>query len=271
MITIHGGLLTIMTTFIALLSLLAVRSATAFVSSGRSYTSSTTRYVVSSQPNYRLDSSLFASSSDNTICDAKLKIEEAIVNTDRGRSISTDQRAEVHNLLSNLEALCPIPEPARDKRMEGPWIVLYTDAPPPSNGQLGFLKGIAKQVISLKDGSYRNELYIGGSGQDQDEDAWLSAILDATWTEWDGIYLDSTDDNIPAVESSPGSTTWKVDFESITLNVFQKPLFTQQFKAGTSRTWKMSYLDDDTRIVRAGKTGRGEDDWVFYMKRGGSP
>ena len=99
LLTTNGGLLAIMVTFIALLSLMAVRSATAFVSSGRSYaTSSTTRCVVSSQPHYRFDSSLLAS--DNTISDAKLKIEEAIVNTDRGRSISTDQRAEVHNLLS---------------------------------------------------------------------------------------------------------------------------------------------------------------------------
>ena len=187
--------------------------------------------------------------------------------------------------------------------MEGPWIVHYTDAPPPSNGQLGFLRGIAKQVIDLNGRRYRNELYVGGSGVDGDEDAWLSAVLDAKWEEWDGTYLDdptttasektvaygvgplelmqsdgggdgvsasSEKQSTTSDDADPGATTWKVDFESLTLSIFQIPIFTQQFKAGTSRTWKMTYLDDDTRIVRAGKTGRGEDDWIFYMKRGNS-
>ena len=163
----------------------------------------------------------------------------------------------MHSLLSDLEALCPLPEPARDARMEGPWIVLYTDAPPPSNGQLGFLRGVAKQVIDLTGRRYRNELYVGG---------WLTAVLDAKWEEWDGAYLDGSDG--VAAADDPGATTWKVDFESLTLSLFRIPIFTQQFKAGTSRTWRMSYLDDDTRIVRAGKTGRGEDDWIFYMRRG---
>lgn len=193
-------------------------------------------------------------------------IEESIADTDRGRSLEPAQRTRVHSLLSDLEALCPLPEPARDARMEGPWIVLYTDAPPPSNGQLGFLKGVAKQVIDLTGRRYRNELYVGGGGADGDEGAWLTAVLDAKWEEWDGAYLDDSDGVAAAVD--PGATTWKVDFESLTLSLFQVSIFTQQFKAGTSRTWRMSYLDDDTRIVRAGKTGRGEDDWIFYMRRG---
>lgn len=207
---------------------------------------------------------------DNEIRDAKSLIEETIANTDRGRSLeSAQERTHVHSLLSNLESLCPLSEPARDARMNGPWIVLYTDAPPPSNGQLGFFKGIAKQVIDLEARSYRNELYVGGHGADGDEGAWLTAVLDAKWKEWDGVYLDSAGDvGVIADEKDPGATTWKVDFESITLSLFRVPLFTQQFKAGTSRTWRMSYLDNDTRIVRAGKTGRGEDDWIFYMRRG---
>lgn len=155
--------------------------------------------------------------------------------------------------------------------MEGPWIVLYTDAPPPSNGQLGpFFRGVAKQVIDLQRGTYKNELYVGGRGVDEDEDAWLSAVLEATWTEWDGVYLDQDDNNINDNDSSidHGATTWRVDFVALTLSIFQVPIFTQRFQAGTARTWKMTYLDDDTRIVRAGKTGRGEDDWIFYMRRG---
>jgi hypothetical protein len=187
--------------------------------------------------------------------------------TDRGRSISQSQRNEVHSLLSQLESLCPLSEPARDPRMEGSWYVYYTDAPPPSNGQL-LWKGIAKQVIDLDGRRYRNELFVGGKGDNKDQDAWLMAMLDADWTEWDGVYLDSENNNTANASGEDfGATTWKVTFESITISLFGKPLFTQQFKAGTSRTWKMTYLDDTTRIVRAGKTGREDDDWLFYMTR----
>lgn len=239
-----------------------------------------TRSGIPSLAGTRASSTSICASND-AVSGAKLQIEQSIANTDRGRyNLDTPQREQVHSLLSNLETQCPLQEPARDARMEGPWIVLYTDAPPPSNGQLGFLKGIAKQVIDLKGGRYRNELYVGGSGIDEDEGAWLTAVLDATWVEWDGIFLDdsSEDSGVGAgsAESASkgddcrdyGATTWKVDFESITLSLFQIPIFTQQFNAGTSRTWKMTYLDDDTRIVRAGKTGREEEDWIFYMRRG---
>ena len=75
---------------------------------------------------------------------------------------STHSREQLHALLSSLETLNPLSEPARDPRMEGSWVVQYTDAPPPSNGQLGIFRGVAKQVIDLKDKRYRNELYVGG-------------------------------------------------------------------------------------------------------------
>ncbi|KAL7553502.1 hypothetical protein ACHAWF_016777, partial [Thalassiosira exigua] len=191
--------------------------------------------------------------------------------TDGGRSVDPSRRPRVHSLIADLEALCPLAAPARDPRMDGGWVVTYTDAPPPSNGQLGFLGGVAKQVIDLAGGRYRNELYVGGGGADGDEGAWLTAVLDAKWEEWDGVYLDDGRRSSAADEGSDhGATTWKVDFESLTLSLFQVPLFTQRFKEGTSRTWKMTYLDDETRVVRAGKTGRGEDNWLFYMRRGGS-
>mmetsp|Transcript_28499 Transcript_28499/g.59927 ORF Transcript_28499/g.59927 Transcript_28499/m.59927 type:complete len:308 (-) Transcript_28499:135-1058(-) len=214
---------------------------------------------------------------EEEVRNVKAQIEEAIANTDRGRCTTPTQKSVIHTLLAQLESLSPLTEPARDPRMGGSWIVLYTDAPPPSNGQLGFLKGIAKQVIDLEGGRYKNELYVGGKGGDEDEGAWLTAVLDADWKEWDGVYLDGDDDGDGTLKSGSGSsgievdygaTTWKVTFESLTLSLFRVPLFTQQFKAGTSRTWKMTYLDDETRIVKAGKTGREEDDWVFYMRRG---
>ena len=157
--------------------------------------------------------------------------------------------------------MCSLSAPARDPRMDGPWIVLYTDAPPPSNGQLLFWKGIAKQVINLEGGRYRNELYV-----DNDQDAWLTAILDARWEEWDGVYLDKSGDSSLGIDF--GSSTWKVTFESLTISLFGVSIFRQQFNQVTARIWKMTYLDDQTRVVRAGKTGRDNDNLVFYMRRG---
>lgn len=219
-------------------------------------------------------SSLSSATEAAAIAQAKQQIEQVISNTDKGRSssLTPSQRSQILTKLSALEAICPLDEPARDVRMDGPWIVMYTDAPPPSNGRLGPFKGVAKQVIDLKEGTYKNELYVGGDGKDEDENAWLSAVLMATWKEWDGVYLDHDSTETAIVDDGKsvdyGATTWRVDFISLTLSLFQIPLFTQKFKAGTARTWKMTYLDDDTRIVRAGKTGRDDDDWIFYMRRG---
>ena len=181
--------------------------------------------------------------------------------TDGGRSTSPSQKDQIDSLISKLESMCSLSAPARDPRMDGPWIVLYTDAPPPSNGQLLFWRGTAKQVINMEGGRYRNELYV-----DNDQDAWLTAILDASWEEWDGVYLDESGDSALGIDF--GSSTWKVTFQSLTISLFDIPIFRQQFKRVTARTWKMTYLDDQTRVVRAGKTGREDDDLVFYMRRG---
>ncbi|KAL7488719.1 hypothetical protein ACHAW6_014312 [Cyclotella cf. meneghiniana] len=200
------------------------------------------------------------------ISSTKAELEASLTGTDRGRSASPSQKDHIHSLISKLESLCPLSEPARDPRMDGPWVVLYTDAPPPSNGQLLLWRGIAKQVIDLEGGRYRNELYIGGSGDDEDKDPWLKAVLDASWEEWDGVYLDGSGGR--ATFADYGASTWKVTFERLSILLLGLPIFTQQFKEGTARTWKMTFLDDNTRVVRAGKTGKEDDDWLFYMRRG---
>src|SRR5210317_1119632 len=113
-------------------------------------------------------SSLSSATEAAAIAQAKQQIEQVISNTDKGRSssVTPSQRSQILAKLSSLEAICPLDEPARDIRMDGAWIVMYTDAPPPSNGQLGPFKGVAKQVIDLKEGTYKNELFVGGNGKD---------------------------------------------------------------------------------------------------------
>jgi hypothetical protein len=261
--------------------------------------------------------------------DLKLRILKLIEPTKRGLSTTPTQRIDIEKEIRLLESICPIKEPARDIRMGGLWEVLYTTAPPPSNGQLGPFIGTANQKIDLDNGTYSNILEIGGSSSSEvgeetntsSKKPWLTAVLTASWEEWDGTLLeekgdggekiwrdavvdvndvnvnDDDDNNDNNNNNNPftsfinnimnnnnkdgnanvidyGATSWKVDFRTIiiSLNLFDNnntniPLFKQQFSKGTSRVWRMSYLDNDTRIVRAGRTGKGEDDVVFYMIR----
>jgi len=64
-----------------------------------------------------------------------------------------------------------------------------------------------------------------------------------------------------------GAEHWKVTFLQLQIDFLGVPVFTKKFDAGTSRIWRTTYLDDEIRIVRAGKTGRVEDEVVFYTRR----
>ena len=241
--------------------------------------------IVSHKDPPRAITRLFASTAPAaSVLKAKIDINSKIESTQRGLSTTAEERAAIEKSIRSLETQCPLSEPARDPRMGGGWEVLYTNAPPPSNGKLGPFVGVAKQSIDLEEGRYSNILEVGGDSK------WLTAVLNASWKEWDGVLLEDKgggqkwrdavvtvdDDDSGEQEStaskgteSPdyGATSWKVDFKTITISLFGFPLVEQQFDEGTSRVWRMSYLDDDTRVVRAGRTGKGEDDVVFYMVR----
>ncbi len=224
----------------------------------------------------RLSSNLFSAAS---VKDLKSEIQNEIKTTKRGINASPEKAAKIDNLVKLLEEQCPYAEPARQTSMQGKWIVDYTTAPPPSNGKLGPFVGIARQIIDLDNGTYTNYLSVPGDiGKE-----WLSAKLVATFEEWDGTLLSDgneeesesfekiADDNTEVEESSSnwleasigsmfqqknsnkssrdyGADSWKVDFKKLTIKVFGLELIKKTF-SGTSRIWKMSYLDDEgTRI-----------------------
>ena len=241
--------------------------------------------------------------SKEEIGDLKLQIAKEIKTTKRGLSASSEQRTRIDSLVQSLELLCPYEEPARMPEMEGKWIVDYTTAPPPSNGKLGPFEGIARQIIDLDKGTYVNYLSVPG----EIEKEFLSAKLEATFVEWDGSLLkddrikDDTDDNSEVDDSVPedqsqspanwfqsissifepqqqqqnqksvpdyGADSWKVDFKTLTIKLFGFKVLEKSFDEGTSRVWKMSYLDKDgTRVVRAGRTGLDKDAMLFYMQK----
>lgn len=234
----------------------------------------------------------------------KQQIENEIKTTKRGLSASPEQQTKIDSLVQSLESLCPYEEPARMPEMAGKWIVDYTTAPPPSNGKLGPFEGIARQIIDLDAGTYVNYLSVPGDIEKE----FLSAKLEATFEEWDGNLLKDdrikedqdgsitdVDDTEPTEEppatknwlqsitsifeqqqkqpsqkTKPdfGADSWKVDFKTLTIKLFGFKVLEKSFDEGTSRVWKMSYLDKDgTRVVRAGRTGLDKDAMLFYMQR----
>lgn len=192
------------------------------------------------------------------------EVAARVASTDRGRKVSDSQRSELESYFQQLEGQCTLPEPARSPLVEGSWTVEYTDAPPPSNGQLGPFAGFAYQEVNLETGRYANILKVPPND-------WLSATLEATWKEWDGVLIE--DDTVDSGTAMPpnededyGATSWVVTFESLTIKLFGFPLINQKFE-NTKRVWRTTYVDDNTRIVRAGRTGEKKDEMFFYMTR----
>ena len=106
----------------------------------------------------------------------------------------------------------------------------------------------------------------------------MTVVLDGIWEDWDGIEIKEGEE--ATVESSPstnstgqdwGAKFWKVTFLRLNFNLFGKRVLRKDFPAGVARVWRTTYLDNDTRIVRAGGTGRVDDESVFYMKRSPRP
>lgn len=204
--------------------------------------------------------SVSADANDATIAAASMKqsLNDLIAGTDRGRSTSPQQQIEIEDALQQLESTCTLEAPANSPLVEGEWIVEYTDASAPSNGQLGPFSGIARQVVSLDNGTYRNLLSVPPND-------WLTACLDATWQKWDGQYLD---DQSPSRDATPniGGSCWLVTFETLTIKLFGIPIVTNNFD-NVQRVWRTTYVDDTTRVVKAGRTGRQDDEMTFYMTR----
>ena len=292
----------------AIILTLALTTSAAFLPVSALSIRTSPNHSVTSPTSTQILSSVMETGEVDAVEDLKSQVLTSIEPTKRGLSASAEQQSEVEAKIRAVEASCPLLEPARDSRMEGGWEVLYTTAPPPSNGQLGPFVGVAKQKIDLLGGGYQNVLQVGGG-----DNPWLSAVLDATWTEWDGTLLvdkgggdkwrdavveldnenndidvrikseEGTKSSLPLLDNflsmlgglnndskaTPdyGATSWKVDFKTLSIRLFGVELFQQTFPEDTARVWKMTYLDDDTRIVRAGRTGNAKDDVVFYMIR----
>eukprot|EP00522_Entomoneis_paludosa_P004036 CAMPEP_0172472286 /NCGR_PEP_ID=MMETSP1065-20121228/68259_1 /TAXON_ID=265537 /ORGANISM="Amphiprora paludosa, Strain CCMP125" /LENGTH=228 /DNA_ID=CAMNT_0013230417 /DNA_START=392 /DNA_END=1078 /DNA_ORIENTATION=- len=177
------------------------------------------------------------------------------------------------SLFQQLEALNVPLEPNRSPDFFGDWSVWYTDCPPPSNGQLGPFQGTSGQVIFDDEAkTYQNLLKVPPND-------WLTATLDGVWEEWDGTLLTIENyqtEGYASITNPPknidwGANHWKVTFVQLTIRLLGITLVQKEFPPNTSRVWRTTYMDEEIRIVRAGKTGRVEDEVVFFTKRSPAP
>ena len=201
-------------------------------------------------------SSVETSASSAELAAAKRAVLEAVEGTSRGLRCDDARRAAVERAISALERLNPTPAPAASPLQAGSWEVMYSTAPPPSNGALGPFPGVAYQDIDYDGGTYVNRLVLPRD--------WLGATLSA---RWERIGEDNS--------------LWRVIFDDVVVFAFRRRLFSKKFK-DVERVWDQTFVDADTRVVRAARTMKGlrlekargrravagdEDDCVFVMKR----
>jgi hypothetical protein len=223
----------------------------------------------------RLSSPISASSSSSSVATNEIMtVEDLAVRIETCIQAGENPAPWIGQLETSTSATTVTDQPNRAPGFLGTWHVWYTDCPPPSNGKLGPFQGTAGQAIEGSDTrAYKNLLSVPPND-------WLTAVLEGVWEDWDGALLPSSADDAAAqgeTEATNGETStensdwganhWKVTFLNLRISIFGFPLFTKEFPASTARVWRTTYLDDDIRVVRAGKTGRVEDEVVFYTKR----
>ena len=178
---------------------------------------------------------------------AKDELEVLCVQMNKGIDISEKEKEEVDERVKNVEKYyqSSLMSSTMENVANGYWRVIYSTAPPPSNGQLfGPICGTAFQSIDNEEKTYENVLALGN---------WLTLRLKATYE-----ILENTNE-----------TRWTVSFRSIQVELFEKkePVFVKEFPKGTTREWLTTFQDDEWRIVRAGRTKEEISKNVFVMRR----
>ena len=113
-----------------------------------------------------------------------------------------------------------------------------------SAGKLGPFVGSVKQVMDLSSGdgpSYYNEVKLRG----------VRAQLDAHWETLD-------------------PQRWKVIFDTLSVYVLGKRVVEKPFPPGQTGIWRMTYLDDKMRVLRASGSNTPETENVYVLAKASS-
>jgi len=157
----------------------------------------------------------------------KSQIRSLAVGTSNGLKAPKKVKEEIANLATELAKLNPTTDLTSSKKLEGCWQLLYTSNEGSSAGKLGPFIGRVDQIINLSEKKYANVVRIGGSG----EKSFVEGCLGATW-------------------KCLNKKEWEVEFLDLQLTLFNSiPVVKQKLTA--KGIWKMTYMDDDFRILFA--------------------
>ena len=80
-----------------------------------------------------------------------------------GMKATPDQRSSIESLVKLIEKMNPIQNPAKSEKMNGNWVLLYTDLnpPAPSSGKLGPFTGKVYQQLDSVNLNIKNVIKVG--------------------------------------------------------------------------------------------------------------
>ena len=170
--------------------------------------------------------------------------------TNGGSTSTPQQKAEMEVLAEMLERQNPCPAPtATPSVLDGEWDQIYTDNPAGitfGNGRLmrrkllGPFTGRVTQLIdtSAESAHYRQRIQT-----------------------WAGLLRGELRVDVSATSPS----TWAVRFDRFTLKVLRVPV--RWRSAAYEGTWTHTYVDADTRIMRAQRAGGEGAGFMFILRR----
>ena len=168
----------------------------------------------------------------------KKSLIELTKGTNNGLKATDETRSEIAAIAKSLAAFNGIKSIASSPAMTGNWKLLYTTNGGNSAGKLGPFVGRVDQTIDVPSNRYINYVRVGPGV--------LQGALSASW------------DNINA-------NTWKVNFLDIEIKVFGIPVKKNVFN-DVSGIWKMTFLDDDLRILYAqGRSKEVNEENIYIL------
>lgn len=156
----------------------------------------------------------------NTI---KSAIKELSQGTNNGITASSEVKNKISEYVKELEKINPTKALTSDASLDGMWKLVYTTNEGSSAGKLGPFVGAVEQDIQLGNSIYYNSVTLGPK--------LVKGTLSATW-------------------DVKNSKLWTVKFQDITFELFGIKVL-QKSLGVTIGTWRMSYLDNDMRILYA--------------------
>jgi hypothetical protein len=171
----------------------------------------------------------------------KKSIKDISRNTGNGLRATAENKDSIKKLVRELETLNPTKKLTSSQNLNGIWDLVYTTNEGSSAGKLGPFIGLVVQDIKVDEKFYTNYVRIGSGS--------LEGALTATWLSLDDLR-------------------WKVIFKDITFKLFGVQLL-QKSLAGNEGIWRMTFLDENFRILYAlgGKNSIKENVYILSKSK----